>query len=90
MFLGNWKKTMEDESGDYTIHDWCFRFSHQMIIKGTEWLGNKRTDGDHQNYYIIEDAQNTEKSPGNLRRLVVTQKPVKNHQLKLMWKTLEE
>ena len=29
-------------------------------------------------------------SPGDLRRLAVTQTPVKNHQLKLMWKTLKE
>ena len=28
--------------------------------------------------------QNTEKSPGDLRELAVTQTPVKNHQLKLM------
>ena len=27
---------------------------------------------------------------GDLRRLAVTQTPVKNHQLILMWKTLEE
>ena len=29
-----------------------------------------------------------EKSPGDLRRLTVTQSPVKNHQMSLMWKTL--
>ena len=28
----------------------------------------------HPNYYIIENGQNTEKSPGDLRRLAVTQK----------------
>ena len=27
---------------------------------------------DHPNYYIIENAQNTKKSPGDLRRLAVT------------------
>ena len=31
-------------------------------------------------------GQNTEKSPGDLRRVAVTQTPVKDHQLKLMWK----
>ena len=36
-----------------------------------------------QNYYIIENGQNTEKSPGDLRSLAVTQTPVKDHQLKL-------
>ena len=39
---------------------------------------------------IAEDGQNTETSPGDLRRLAVTQTPVKNHLLILMWKTLEE
>ena len=33
---------------------------------------------------------NPEMSPGDLRRLAVTQTPVKNHQLTLMWKTLKE
>ena len=34
---------------------------------------NKRTSGDHPNYSIVEIGQNTEKSPGDLRRLAVTQ-----------------
>ena len=34
------------------------------------------------------NSHNTEKSPGDLRRLAVTQSPVKDHQLTLMWKTL--
>ena len=33
---------------------------------------------------IIENGQNTEKSPGDERRLAVTQSPVKDHQLTLM------
>ena len=37
-----------------------------------------------QNDSIIENGQNTKKSPGDLRRLAVTQTPVKNHQLTLM------
>ena len=40
--------------------------------------------GDHSNYSLIEKGQNTEKSPEDLRRLAVTQTPVKIHQLKLM------
>ena len=31
-----------------------------------------------------------EKSPGDLRRLAVTQTPVKDHQQTLMWKTLKD
>ena len=53
----------------------------------TRGLGNKRTSGDHPNYSIIERGQNTEKSPGDLS-LVITQTPIKDHQLTLMWKTL--
>ena len=37
-----------------------------------------------------DDGQNTETSRGDLRRRAVTQTPVKNHQLILMWKTLKE
>ena len=39
---------------------------------------------DHLNYSIVEIGQDTEKSPGDLRRLVVTQKPVINHRLTLL------
>ena len=35
---------------------------------GTGGLGNSGTNGDHPNYYIFEIDQNTEKSPGDLRR----------------------
>ena len=52
-------------------------------------LGNYRTGGDHQNYCIIEIGENTEKSPGDLRRLVVIQTLVRNHQLMLVWKILK-
>ena len=34
--------------------------------------------GDHPNYNIIKIGQNTEKSPENLRRLAVTQTPVRS------------
>ena len=55
------------------------------VIKGLlKGLGNKRTDEDHPNFYIIENCQNTEKSPGDLRKLVVTQTPVNDHLLTLM------
>ena len=35
--------------------------------------------GDHPNYSIIENGQNTEKSPGDMGRLAVTQTHVKDH-----------
>ena len=45
---------------------------------------------DHPNYCTIENFQNTEKSPEDLRKLAVTQAPEEAHKLKLMWKTLNE
>ena len=75
---------MEHESDDYTNSDGCFWYSYQGIIKGTGELENKRTSVDHPNYYIIENGQNSEESPGDLRRLAVTQNPVKDYQLTLM------
>ena len=53
-------------------------------------LGSWWTGRDYPNDSIAEDGQNTGTSSGDLRRLAVTQTPVKNHQLILMWKTLEE
>ena len=46
-----------------------------------------RMSGDHPNYCIIEIDQNPEKIPGDVRRLAVTQTPVKDHQLKTDVKT---
>ena len=63
------KKTIEHERDEYTNCNWWSWHSHQRIEKGTEG---------HSNYYIIEIGQNTEKSPGNLRRLAVTQTPAGN------------
>ena len=73
---------MEHKGDNYTNHDWCFWYSYQRIIKGTGGLGNKRTSKDHQNYYIIENDQNTEKSLGDLRRLAVTQTLTANNAVK--------
>ena len=64
--------------------------SHQTIGTGTGGLENKRTSGDHPIYCIIEIGQNTEESPRDLRGLAVTQTPLRNHPLKLVWKTRKE
>ena len=55
-----------------------------VYIKGTGGLGGWRTSGDHPNYSIVENDQNTEKNPGDLKKLAVTQTSVKNYQLMLM------
>ena len=59
-------------------------FTKGLIGTGTEGFGNNRTSGDHPNYSIAEIGQNSEKSPGDLRRLPVTQTPVSDHQLMLV------
>ena len=41
-------------------------------------VGNRGTSRDHSNNRIVKIAQNTEMSPGNVRRLADTQTPVKN------------
>ena len=48
------------------------------LIKGLGILRNQRI-----NYSIIEIGQNTEKGSGDLRRLAVSQNPVKDHQVTL-------
>ena len=74
---------MEHESDIDTNCNWCSWCSHQRIDTGTGRLGNKM-GGDYTNNRIIEIGQNTEKSPGNLRRLAVTQTPARNQQLILV------
>ena len=44
---------------------------------------NQRMSGDYPDYSIIKMGQNTEKSPGDLRRLAVSQNSVNVHQLAL-------
>ncbi len=63
---------MEHESDVYTNRDWYFLYSHQRIIKVTGGLRGWRTSGDHLKYSIIENDQNSEKTPGDLRRLAVS------------------
>ena len=67
------KKNVEHESDVYTNSNWCSWYSDRKIIKGSGGLGNKKTTGDLHNNYIIDNDQNTKKSPGDLRKLVVNQ-----------------
>ena len=82
-------KKLEHESDDDTNFNWCSQYSHQRIDTRTGRLGNKKTSGDHPNNSIFEVGENTAKSPGDLRKLAVTQSSVENHQLTLAWKTLK-
>ena len=47
------------------------------LLNGLEVLEVGQTRGDHPVDSIIENGHNTEKSPGDLRRLAVTQTPLK-------------
>ena len=73
------KPTMSYKRDGNSNCNWCARYSHQRIGTGTGGLGNKRTSGNHPNNSITKISQNTDKSSGNLRRLTVTQTPVRNH-----------
>ena len=68
----------------------AFRTVTKGLLKGLDDLEAEGTSGDDLNYSIVENGQNTEKSPGDLRRFVVTQTPAKDHQLTLMGKPLKE
>ena len=83
------KKTLEHKSDGCTNCNWHPRYSHQRTITGTRSLGNKRKSGNHPNYSIIKICQNSEKSLGDLRRLAVTQTPVRNHLITLVWNNLK-
>ena len=84
------KKTVEHESDVYANCNLFPWYNHQIIIKGNGGLRNKKTSGDHPNYYAIEIGLNIEKSPGDLRKLAVTQTSVEDHQLTLVIKTVME
>ena len=57
----------------------CFRFIfRQHFVNIIVIVNNNNTGRDYPNDSIIENGQNTKESPGDLRRLAVTQTPVKN------------
>ena len=53
-------------------------------------IGSWRKGRDYPNDSITKNGQNPETCLGDLRRFAVSQTPVKNDQLTLMWKTLKE
>ena len=79
----------KSEGDDDTYRVWCNLNNMETIGKGTGRLGNKRKSREHQDYIIIMIGQNTEKSPGDLKIFAVTQPPVRNHPVMLVWKTLK-
>ena len=63
---------MEHEGDGDNKYNRSTRDSRQRTGTGIGGIGNKRTSGDHPNNCIVEIDQNTEKSPGNMRRLAAT------------------
>ena len=66
-------KTTEPEGDGDTNCNPCTWNNPQTISKRTGRLGNQKASGNHPDYSIIKIGQNTEKSPGNSRKLAVTQ-----------------
>ena len=72
---------------------WKLRVTLIPIVIGGRWTVSKSFErglaelkirgriGDNPNYCIVSVSQNTEKSPGDQKRLAITQDPVKYHQL---------
>ena len=54
------------------------------LLKGLEDLEVGGRVDTIQTTALLKNGQNTEKSPGDLRRLAVTQSLVKDHQMSLM------
>ena len=75
---------MEHEGDGDTIYNWGTWNDFQRIGKGTGKIGNQRTSKDYPDYIITKIGQNTEKSPGDLRRFTVTNVGVKNFQRKIL------
>ena len=80
---------MEHDGDGVTNCCWGTWDNPQRIGKRTGGLVNKKTSVNHPDYCIINIGQNTEKSPGDRRRLAVTQTPVRNYQLMVAWKILK-
>ena len=82
------KKTVEHECDDDTNCNWCSWYGPKKLGRKIWGSGNQRKNQDHPNYRIIKIGQNTGKSPDNLRRLAVTQTPLKDYLLMLVWKNI--
>ena len=54
-----------------------------IIIKGTERVENQRTNRDHPDYSIDKIFPNTEKRPGDMKRLAVTKIEIDKHIIKI-------
>ena len=84
------EKAIEQEGDSDTNCNSCVWNGPHKLGKGTDKVGNQSKNWDHPDYSIIEIRQNTEMSAADLKRLAVTQTPVKDYQLMLVWKTCKD
>ena len=75
---------MEQKSDGNDSCNWCTWDNPQRLGKKDGRFKKRRTSGHHPDYSIVKIDQNTVKSPGDLRRLAISQTPVKDHQLALV------
>ena len=68
---------MKHEGDGYVNCNWCTWNNPQKIDNRIRRLKNQKTKRDYQDYCISKIRQNTEKNPGDLRRLALTQTTAK-------------
>ena len=83
---GKWKKLWNMKVTVMPIVIGALVTDTKALAQGLENLEKKRTRRDNPNNSFIKIAHDTKKSPGYLRRLAVTQTPVRNHRVRLVWK----
>ena len=76
----NSKKTMEHEGDGDTNSNRCTWNNPQRIDKGSGRHGNNQLSWDHPDYSFIKIG--LKKSPGDLKKLTITQTPVKKKKKK--------
>ena len=79
------ENAVEHKGGRDTNSSWCTWNNLQRFEKGIRRTEKQRKNWDQLNY-----SKNTQKCTGDLRRLVVTQPLLKDHQLILLLKTRKE
>ena len=84
------RKAMQLQGDGDTNYSWRALNSSKRLEKGSGRVGNQRSNRDRPVYSIVEIGQNTQKSPGDTRKLVVTQTPFKDSQPTLVGKTRKE
>ena len=67
-----------------TNYKWSDRNRLKKLIKEIVRVRNRKRCRGHLNYSMTKIDQNTEESPGDLRRLPVTQIPMKDYLQTLM------